>query len=44
MDEENVVDTSTMELLFGHETEGNPVICDNTMDLESIMLSKTGQT
>ena len=34
----------TMDYSFSHEKEGNPAICDNTTDLENIMLSEISQT
>ena len=33
-----------MDYSFSHEKEGNLAICDNTMDLENIMLSELSQT
>ena len=34
----------TMDYSFSPEKEGNPAICDNTTDLENLMLSELSQT
>lgn len=36
----NITCVYKIYILFNHKKEGNPAICENTMDLEGIMLNE----